>query len=204
VVKPAARAKTLRALFVSVPGTSTSPLVKSVTIGASVAIVASAILIVIVFAVLWKRLPRKRPYNSELGRPRRPILRPLDTNFPAEMKPAYLDSPRPRRASIIGRDPLSPLAASRQPGFIPRAIPINVPMSATGSNVASMQFQSHRSSAPGVSPEDLAEILNELSRHYVLTDPGSPGPRPIHQYSTSLTGRPRGKHIQPAVPHSIR
>ncbi|KAJ7690690.1 hypothetical protein B0H17DRAFT_584836 [Mycena rosella] len=162
--------------------------INTVTIGASVAIGASALLLAMVFAVLWKRLHRKPQPNVELGRSRRPIHLRVETDFPAEMKPAYLDSPRPRRASVVAREPLSPLMASLQPGFVPRPIPANVPTSVAESDVASsMQFNPHQSPVP----EDLADVLNELSRHYILTDPASPGPRHAHQYSESLTGRSR-------------
>ncbi|KAJ7125014.1 hypothetical protein C8R44DRAFT_129013 [Mycena epipterygia] len=178
-------------LLLSARGTPSSPLFQWVIIGATVAIAASAILLAVVFLVLWKRLPHKRrQYNVELGPSQRPLLRRLETDFPVEMKPAYLDIPRARRASIIA-DPLSPLAASQQPGFVPRPIPVNIPMSVSGSRAPSMRFNPHQSSS-GVSPEDLTEILDELSRHYVLREPGSPNPRHGHRYSTSLTGRSRG------------
>ncbi|KAJ7128980.1 hypothetical protein C8R43DRAFT_688352 [Mycena crocata] len=167
-----------------------SSTVKSVTIGASVAIIASAFLLAVTFIVLWRRLRRKRQYKVESGRAQRPVLPRIGTDFPAEMKPAYLDSPRSRRSSIIA-DPLSPLAASQKPGFVPRPIPANIPMSVSGSTLASMHFNPHAASALGVSPDDLAEILDELSRHYILTDPSSPGPWQSHQHSTSLTGRSR-------------
>ncbi|KAJ7350364.1 hypothetical protein DFH08DRAFT_861195 [Mycena albidolilacea] len=212
-------------------GTSSSP-AKSITIAASVAIGAFAALIAVIFVVFYKRLGQKRIYyNVEVPRRQPPVLR-IGTNFPAEMKAAYLDSPRPRRSSIIAeplgplaRDPLlSPLAASQQPGFIPRPIPANVPVSVPVSRVPSMRSvprsraasvqlgnaQSHYSGVPssalhsraasaqfstahshrssGVPPEELAELLDELSRHYVLKDQVQ---RDRHRPSASLTGRPR-------------
>ncbi|KAJ7874793.1 hypothetical protein B0H14DRAFT_2717563 [Mycena olivaceomarginata] len=176
-------------------GTSSSP-AKSITIAASVAIGAFAALIAVIFVVFYKRMGRKRIYyNVKVPRRQQPALR-VGTNFPVEMKAAYLDSPRPRRSSIIAeplgplaRDRLlSPLAASQQPGFMPRPIPTNVPVS-LHSRAASAQFStahSHRSS--GVPPEELAELLDELSRHYVLKDQVQ---RDRHRPSASLTGRPR-------------
>ncbi|KAJ7497024.1 hypothetical protein FB451DRAFT_212077 [Mycena latifolia] len=191
---PSPRAETFnaaRAVFLA--STSPSPSANSAAIAASVALVASIILLAAVFAVLWKRLPQKRRHHVEMGgRSRRPLLRPLETEFPAEMKPAYLDSPRPRRASLIAQNPLSPLAACQQPGFVPRPVPVNVPMSVDGSDVASARWNARQSSISGVT--DLADIQNELSRHYVLTEPTPPVPRHTHRYSASLTGRSRVFH----------
>ncbi|KAJ7502876.1 hypothetical protein B0H11DRAFT_1986757 [Mycena galericulata] len=192
--------------YASLARRSTTPLDLSVIIGASVAVLASGFLLALLFCVLWRRPRQRRQYRHNAGaHVQRPLLHRLDTKpvlyAPAEMKPAYLDSPRPRRASVILS--LSPLAASQQPGFIPRPVPSNVPVSVCGSNshVASMQFPGHarRASATntsdgGVSPDDLADMLDELSRHYVLTDPGSPpgdGLRHSRSQSTSLTGRSR-------------
>lgn len=190
-----------------------SPFVKSVTIGASIAIGAFAALLAIIFVVFYKRMAnRKRQYNvynMQLPRPQQPALR-ISPHFPAEMKPAYLDSPRPRHSSVVAEpigllahdQVLSPLAASQQPGFVPRPVPVSVPVSCAPSlyfvphsRAASVQFSNvplHYSY--GVPPEDLVELLDELSRHYVLTDPASPGAlQQRHHHSASLTGRPRGE-----------
>ncbi|KAF7362141.1 hypothetical protein MVEN_00560100 [Mycena venus] len=201
------------ALFLSViPATSPSRFVKSITIGASVAIGAFTALLAIIFVVFYRRMAnRKRPhnvYNVELPWSQRPALC-VDTNFPVEMKPAYLDSPRARRSSIVaepigplaGDQILSPLAASQQPGFVPRPVPANVPVSVPvsrapslpHSRAVSVQFSNaHSHYSYGVPPNDLAELLDELSRHYVLTDSASPVPmQQRHHHSTSLTGRSR-------------
>jgi hypothetical protein len=234
------------ALFLSVsPRSASTSLVETVTIGASVAIGASVFLLAVIFSVLWKRVNRKRQdrqYNvvdlADLKRPQRP-QRPTirtDTGFPAEMKPAYLDSPRPRRTSVIvAGEPnqlLSPLMASQQSGFMPRPVPANVPIDVPLSRVSSMRVEfnadhghsrsasmkskqhsratsmksskSHRSRTAsgqfnphyslGVPPEDLAELLEDLSRHYVLADSNAPRPMQGHRHSSSLTGRSRGEY----------
>ncbi|KAJ6495663.1 hypothetical protein C8R47DRAFT_368315 [Mycena vitilis] len=184
---------------------SVSPFIKSVTIGASITIGAAALVLAVVFAVLWRRLNRKRPhklprpYMLEAGRPSRPTLR-IGTDFPAEVKPAYLDSPRPLHASIVARDEiLSPLAACQQPGFVPRPIPFNVPVSIPVSRAPSMRSamrsasrsSRHTQHTLGAPAEDLAELLEDLSRHYVLKDSSSPRPMPGHRHSSSWTGRSR-------------
>ncbi|KAJ6593604.1 hypothetical protein B0H19DRAFT_27236 [Mycena capillaripes] len=185
--------------------TPVPPFTESVTIGASIAIGVAALLLAVAFAVLWKRTSRKRQYTVDaynvqlpLGRPQyRPVLR-IGTDFPAEIKPVYLDSPRPRHSSIVAREQvLGPLAASQQPGFVPRPIPANIPISVPVSRAPSMRstrshFNPHYSL--GVPPEDLAELLEDLSRHYVLADSSSPRPVPGHRHSASLTGRSRVYH----------
>ncbi|KAJ6603140.1 hypothetical protein B0H10DRAFT_2079524 [Mycena sp. CBHHK59/15] len=166
--------------FFSIPRSSSSNLVQTVTIAASVSIVASATLLILAFVVLWKRLSLKRRRNKDSGYTIQPELRQLRTDFTAKMKPppaplrprvVYLDnmSKKSLRSSIIARDPVSPLAAIQQPGFMPRPIPANIPMSVSRSEVTSMQFD-HHTYPLGVSPEDLAVILDELSRHYDWTD----------------------------------
>ncbi|KAJ7287327.1 hypothetical protein C8J57DRAFT_1283552 [Mycena rebaudengoi] len=159
-------------LFLSVRSYSSSKLAQSITITATIAIVAAAVLLTLAFALLWKRTTRKRWRLRDCEGSRRPDLRPLTTQFPAEIKPVYLDVRRlsPTRTSIIGRDPLSPLAASQQPDFTPRPIPFGIPTSVAGSKYASMELNRHHSYL-GVTPEDLAVILDELSRRYEYPSP---------------------------------
>ncbi|KAJ7039141.1 hypothetical protein C8F04DRAFT_318934 [Mycena alexandri] len=196
----------------------------TIIIATSVAIGTGAFLLALTFCIFWRRMHSKRHrHNSELGRyqagfpvevkrPLRPVIPLVEIPTPQMQiqhapPKAYLDSPRPRRTSLIAReasgpgglrDPLlSPLAASQQPGFLARPIPSNVPVSVANSRPSSISHSHlrHQSSASGSShipPEELSDLLEELSRHYVLTDPSPKSPQAHrHRRSTSSTGRSR-------------
>ncbi|KAF8170329.1 hypothetical protein K438DRAFT_1854463 [Mycena galopus ATCC 62051] len=187
------------------------------TIGTFVAFgLFGALLLGVGFAMLYMEIRRKRQHNVYMNLEPRgsppPALR-VDTDFPAEMKAAYLDTTRPRRSSIVAEplgplaanQLLSPLAASQQPGFVARPVPVNVPVSAAVSRAPSMysvresraangQFSHHAysrttSATSGVQSEELVQLLDDLSRHPVFTSPMQPGHR--LNRSGSLTARPR-------------
>ncbi|KAK7057480.1 hypothetical protein R3P38DRAFT_2841233 [Favolaschia claudopus] len=194
------------------------PAFNSITVTASIAIGAFAAFIAMVLVVRCKQRQHNARVQHSLKRPLLKIHphpraaynplspRPLvvDTAFLSPIKPAYLDSPRPRRSStpvapmLVVNSPNSPtpsgnIPSPRQPNWnlslhgrpIPRHVPSSVSPSrvstAPHSRAGSGQFISHRETggphqrahshsytSSSVAPEDLTELLNELSRHYVL------------------------------------
>ncbi|KAJ7782811.1 hypothetical protein B0H16DRAFT_1494450 [Mycena metata] len=191
-----------RANHAHIAGTSSSV---TIIIAASVAIGTGAFLLALIFCIFWRRINSKRHYHkSELGRyqagfpaevkrPLRPAIRLVEmptTQMLIQHAPpkAYLDSPRPRRTSLIARDP----------GFLARPIPSNVPVSVANSRPSStshshLRHQSSVSGSTHIPPEELSDLLEELSRHYVLTDPTSKSPKDHrhHRSTSSFTRRSR-------------
>ncbi|KAJ7072578.1 hypothetical protein C8F01DRAFT_1243620 [Mycena amicta] len=167
---------------------SSDSLVEAITLGVSLTIAIVGVLVAITFLIIRKRVPQRQ---VELSRPHRPAHVRLDSELPImpTIKPAYLESPRTRRPSIVIVEPLSPLQASRLPGYMRRPIPPNIPVSVGASDIGSIRTHWRRQSGFTGSPEELDELAEELANHYVLTNPAIP--RHGHRHSTSLTGRSR-------------
>ncbi|KAJ6497787.1 hypothetical protein C8R45DRAFT_984248 [Mycena sanguinolenta] len=193
-------ARMLASVLLVTPSTSAAPTIDKSNITETFVAIGlfAAVFLTMPFVVFCVRMGRKRQDLGKSLRSRPPALR-VGCDFPAEMKPAYLDSPRLHHSSIVAENMsplasdqlLSPLAASKQPGFITRPVPANVPVSAAPSirsiphsRAASVQFSQY---APSRSSYG-AQLLEDLSRHYVLTVAVQPG---HHSRSTSLKGRPR-------------
>nr|GAT57896.1 predicted protein [Mycena chlorophos] len=115
-------------------------------------------------------------------------------------------------AAVSAEQPLlSPLQKSQLPGFIPRPLPFNIPVSVAPSDVTSIRSgltqQTHnrhghgrRHSGMTGSPEELDEVAEQLKSYYVLaanhnaTNPGGLAPGSLartHTRSTSWTARSR-------------
>ncbi|KAF7315229.1 hypothetical protein MIND_00037300 [Mycena indigotica] len=135
---------------------------------------------VAVYLILQKRQRHfdNHVHKIDSSRPHPPIYVHLDSELPLmqQVQPAY-------------RESLTPLQKSQIPGYLPRPLPRNVPVSAAPSDVASVK--THWRGQFSGSPEELDQLAEDLAKHYVLTNHAARAAHHGHRYSISLTGRSR-------------